>query len=45
MKEDRKDQTISEKVAKLMVDQISRELYNHNAYRTFANFYYKLGLC
>ena len=45
MKENRKDQTRSEKVAKLMVDQISRELYNHNAYRTFANFYYKLGLC
>lgn len=46
MKEEtRRDQTISDKVAKLMVDQIGRELYNHNAYRTYANFYYKLGLC
>lgn len=40
----RKNRIISEKVAKLMTDQISRELYNHNVYRSFANFYYNYGL-
>ena len=45
MAQNRKDQTISPKVAQLLVDQISRELYNHNVYRTYANTMYKLGLC
>lgn len=41
----RREQTISNEVAQLMIDQISRELYNHNVYRTYANFYYQRGLC
>lgn len=30
---------ISQDLKKLLVEQISHELYNHNLYRTFANFY------
>lgn len=40
----RKERTISETIEKLMVDQIARELYNHNVYRTYANYYYVRGL-
>lgn len=40
----RKERTISENMEKLMIDQISRELYNHNVYRTYANYYYVRGL-
>ena len=32
----RKERTISETMEKLMIDQIARELYNHNVYRTYA---------
>ena len=31
--------TISEKMQKLMLRQLVHEMYNHNLYRSFANFY------
>lgn len=36
---DRRIKTISDSVGKLLVEQISHELFNHNLYRTFANFF------
>ena len=39
-----KDCRISEKIRKLLIEQISHELYNHNLYRSFANFYGVRGL-
>ena len=30
---------ISNPIRRLLIEQISHELYNHNLYRTFANFY------
>ena len=41
---DRKTKTISDSVGKLLVEQISNELYNHNLYRTFANFFALEGI-
>lgn len=35
----RKNKTISDSVGKLLVNQISHELFNHNLYRTIANFF------
>lgn len=40
----RKERTISENVEKLLIEQLGRELYNHNVYKTYANFYYTNGL-
>lgn len=40
----RKEQTIDDKVASLMIQQLGIELYNHNVYRTFASFCYQRGL-
>lgn len=40
----RKEQTIDDKVANLMIQQLGIELYNHNVYRTFASFCYQRGL-
>lgn len=39
-----KDCRISEEIRKLLINQISHELYNHNLYRSFANFYGVRGL-
>lgn len=36
---DRKRKTISDAVEELLVKQISHELYNHNLYKTFANYF------
>jgi ferritin len=38
------NQVISDKVAELLVKQISRELYNENLYSTFANYFAINGL-
>ena len=42
--EQRRRSGISEKAVKLLVNQISHELYNHNLYRTFANYFAVQGL-
>ena len=36
--------TLSDKMVELLVRQLQHELYNHNLYRTFANFYGTQGL-
>ena len=36
--------TLSEKMIELLLRQLSHELYNHNLYRTFANYYGINGL-
>ena len=36
--------TISEEMQKLMLRQLVHEMYNHNLYNTFANFYSVWGL-
>ncbi len=41
---DRRIKTVSEAVGKLLVKQISHELFNHNLYRTFANFFATEGI-
>lgn len=41
---DRRIKTISDSVGKLLVEQISHELFNHNLYRTFANFFATEGI-
>jgi ferritin len=41
---ERRVQSISPKTAKLLIEQISHELYNHNLYRTFANYFAVKGL-
>ena len=38
------DQRLSDKMIDRLVDQIHHELYNHNLYRTFANFFLVEGL-
>lgn len=40
----KKAQVITDKIAELLVRQISRELYNHNLYNTFSNYYAIRGL-
>lgn len=35
---------MSEKIGELLVNQISHELFNHNLYRTFANFFATEGI-
>ncbi|MDR3063359.1 MAG: hypothetical protein LBU40_04375 [Methanobrevibacter sp.] len=42
--ENRRIQSIGKKTAKLLVEQIAHELYNHNLYRTFANYFATKGL-
>jgi ferritin len=42
--EERRKGSISPEIAKLLVEQISHELYNHNLYRTFANYFAVKGL-
>lgn len=42
--EERRKQSIGSKTAELLVKQISHELYNHNLYRTFANYFAVKGL-
>ena len=41
---DRKIKTISDSVGDLLVKQIAHELFNHNLYRTFANFFALEGI-
>lgn len=41
---EQKDCRISDTIKKLLIEQISHELYNHNLYRSFANFYGIRGL-
>ena len=41
---ERRKQSIGPKTAELLVAQISHELYNHNLYRTFANYFAIKGL-
>ena len=38
------DGGLSEKVAELLVEQMAEELYNHNLYMTFANYFKTKGL-
>lgn len=38
------DGSLSEKVAKLLVEQMAEELYNHNLYMTFASYFKTKGL-
>lgn len=40
----RRDKTMSDKVAGMLVTQLSHEIRNHNIYRTFQNFYALAGL-
>lgn len=40
----RRKQSIGSKTADLLVEQIGNELYNHNLYRTFANYFAVKGL-
>lgn len=40
----RRERTISEEVAGMLVTQIGNELHNHNAYRTFQNYFALQGL-
>ncbi|MDR0913156.1 MAG: hypothetical protein LBM96_11255 [Methanobrevibacter sp.] len=42
--ESRRKQSIGDKTAKLLIEQIGHELYNHNLYRTFANYFATKGL-
>jgi ferritin len=42
--EERRESAIADKTAKLLVEQISHELYNHSLYRTFANYFAVQGL-
>jgi ferritin len=42
--EARRKKSIGDKTAKLLVEQIAHELYNHNLYRTFANYFAVKGL-
>ncbi|MDR1721675.1 MAG: hypothetical protein LBR24_01340 [Methanobrevibacter sp.] len=42
--ETRREQSIGPKTAKLLVEQIGHEMYNHNLYRTFANYFAVKGL-
>lgn len=42
--EERRKQSIGSKTAELLVAQIGHELYNHNLYRTFANYFAVKGL-
>ncbi|WP_409199571.1 ferritin [Methanobrevibacter sp. DSM 116169] len=42
--EQRRKSAIDDKTADLLVKQISHELYNHNLYRTFANYFAVKGL-
>lgn len=39
----RRSQTISDKVGGMLVTQIANEIHNHNAYRTFQNYYARRG--
>lgn len=41
---DRRITTVSDAVGKLLVNQISHELFNHNLYRTFANYFAAEGI-
>ncbi|MDR2873335.1 MAG: hypothetical protein LBV42_01085 [Methanobrevibacter sp.] len=41
---ERREQSIKPKTVKLLVEQIAHELYNHNLYRTFANYFAVKGL-
>lgn len=41
---DRLKKTISDNVEKLLINQISHELYNHNLYNTFANYFSTKGI-
>jgi len=41
---ERRKQSIGSKTAELLVAQIGHELYNHNLYRTFANYFAVKGL-
>jgi ferritin len=40
----KKTQVITDKVAELLIRQISRELYNHNLYNTFSSYFSIRGL-
>lgn len=40
----RRERTISEEIAGMLVTQIGSELHNHNVYRTFQNYYALQGL-
>ncbi|MDR2623913.1 MAG: hypothetical protein LBC39_05025 [Methanobrevibacter sp.] len=42
--EERRVQAIKPKTAELLIEQIGHELYNHNLYRTFANYFAVKGL-
>lgn len=42
--ESRRESAIADQTAKLLVEQISHELYNHSLYRTFANYFAVQGL-
>jgi len=41
---ERRKQSIGSKTAELLVAQLGHELYNHNLYRTFANYFAVKGL-
>lgn len=41
---DKTEQTISKELADMMITQLSREMYNHNVYKTYANFFFVRGL-
>jgi ferritin len=41
---ERRKQSIGSETAELLVEQIGNELYNHNLYRTFANYFAVIGL-
>lgn len=43
-KKSRKDGTLSDTIIELLLRQLKHELYNHNLYRTFANFFGVQGL-
>ncbi|RBQ24608.1 hypothetical protein ALNOE001_00350 [Candidatus Methanobinarius endosymbioticus] len=41
---ERRQQSIGSEIVDLLVEQIGHELYNHNLYRTFANYFAVKGL-
>ncbi|MDR0900134.1 MAG: hypothetical protein LBM26_00580, partial [Methanobrevibacter sp.] len=42
--EERRESSIGDETAKLLIEQIGHELYNHALYRTFANYFAVQGL-
>lgn len=40
----KKTQVITDEISELLIRQISRELYNHNLYNTFSNYFAMRGL-